>query len=113
MSPEHCLKLDRWQGPPHINKARQVSSCIVCSCSREVFVYSVCFDLKQSTTSQKLRNAPLNLHHVSSQCFGSFVFFFCFFLMSYPNLERADERHCLSILFIWKLTKARGQRLIC
>ena len=22
-SPEHCLKLERWQGPPHINKAEQ------------------------------------------------------------------------------------------
>ena len=23
MSPEHCLKLGRWQGPPHINKVKQ------------------------------------------------------------------------------------------
>ena len=23
MSPEHCLKLERWQGPPHINKVQQ------------------------------------------------------------------------------------------
>ena len=22
-SPEHCLKLERWQGPPHINKVKQ------------------------------------------------------------------------------------------
>ena len=21
--PEHCLKLDRWQGPPHVNKGKQ------------------------------------------------------------------------------------------
>ena len=23
MSPEHCLKLERWQGPPHVNKVKQ------------------------------------------------------------------------------------------
>ena len=22
-SPEHCVKLERWQGPPHINKVEQ------------------------------------------------------------------------------------------
>ena len=23
-SPEHCLRLERWQGPPHINKVRHM-----------------------------------------------------------------------------------------
>ena len=22
-SPEHCLKLERWQGPPHVNNVKQ------------------------------------------------------------------------------------------
>ena len=38
MSPEHCLKLERWQGPPNVNKARQ--SEIVLS-FKVKFVYSV------------------------------------------------------------------------
>ena len=27
--PEHCLKLERWQGPPHINKVKTVWNCVV------------------------------------------------------------------------------------
>ena len=26
---EHCLKIERWQGPPHINKVRQSKLCTV------------------------------------------------------------------------------------
>ena len=29
MSPEHCLKLERWQGPPHINvKLNSMEMCL-------------------------------------------------------------------------------------
>ena len=27
-SPEHCLKLERWQGPPHINKVKQYETVL-------------------------------------------------------------------------------------
>ena len=27
-SPEHCLKLERWQGPPHINKVKQYKTLL-------------------------------------------------------------------------------------
>ena len=27
-SPELCLKLERWQGPPHINKAKQYETVL-------------------------------------------------------------------------------------
>ena len=27
-SPEQCLKLERWQGPPHINKGRQYETVL-------------------------------------------------------------------------------------
>ena len=28
ISPEHCLKLERWQGPPHINKVKQCETVL-------------------------------------------------------------------------------------
>ena len=117
-SPEHCLKWDRWQGPPHINKARQcevvLSVYSVYSVVKSLFIQfvSVWSSQRRSVSSSwNLHNAPTSL-----SCFLTeyrpffFLFRFGFFLLSNPNLERADERHCPSILFIWKLKKARGQR---
>ena len=34
--PEHCLKVERWQGPPHINKVKQYETVLSFK-----FVYSV------------------------------------------------------------------------
>ena len=31
--PEHCLKLERWQGPPHINKVKQYEIVLSCKVS--------------------------------------------------------------------------------
>ena len=28
MVPEHCLKLERWQGPPHINKVKRYETVL-------------------------------------------------------------------------------------
>ena len=37
--PEHCLKLERWQGPPHVNKVKQHET--VSSVSRSVYLFSL------------------------------------------------------------------------
>ena len=29
-SPEHCLKLERWQGPPHMNKMKEHETVLSC-----------------------------------------------------------------------------------
>ena len=60
-SPEQRLKLDRWQGPPHINKLKQyetVSSYV----NEEVFSLSMFWhETNQPMKTQKLQSAPLNL----------------------------------------------------
>ena len=25
--PEHCLKIEKWQGPPHVNRVKQYKLC--------------------------------------------------------------------------------------
>ena len=48
---EHCLKLESWQGPPHINNEKQYEIVLsfklsLFSHENKEFVYSVCSGLK-------------------------------------------------------------------
>ena len=57
-SPEPCVNLQRWQGPPRINKVKQheiVLSLKVCSFSHEnkEFVYLVCLGIQKRNKSMK------------------------------------------------------------
>ena len=58
MSLEHCLRLERWQGPPHVNKLRSVSAF-------SIKTKRVCLDRKKHQPMKidhfwlKLHSAPL------------------------------------------------------
>ena len=41
MSPEHSLKRERWQGPPHINKVNQYEAVLSFKVSYVLSLYSV------------------------------------------------------------------------
>ena len=73
-SQEHCLKLEVWQGPPHVNKVKQYETLLsfkvslfiqfIQSRKQREFVYFVCLGikkrLKKKTSSPKLHSAPLS-----------------------------------------------------
>ena len=54
--PEHCLKLERWQGPPHINKMKQYETVLsfkitlyvqfIQSWKQRDFAYIVCLGMR-------------------------------------------------------------------
>ena len=46
MSPELCSKLERWQGPPHINKGKQLE-IVLSFGKRRDFVYSICLHINK------------------------------------------------------------------
>ena len=55
-SPEHCLKLERWQGPPNIKKVKQdeVVLSFKVSYTNKVFFYLVCLGFKKKSPNEKL-----------------------------------------------------------
>ena len=62
-SPEHCLKLERWQGPPHVHKVKQheIVRCpflrSVCLSSHESRVVEDLFSCDLKTSSPKPHRA--------------------------------------------------------
>ena len=40
-SPEHSLKLERWQGPPHMNKVTQYEMLLSFAVNESVFIWFV------------------------------------------------------------------------
>ena len=85
-TPEHCLKLERWQGPPNINKVKQYEIVLsfkvslynqfIHSWKWRQFVYLVCLGIKESVSedrsliitisSPKLRCAPFKNTHTET-----------------------------------------------
>ena len=45
-SPEHCLELEKWQGPPHTNKDIHYKIVFIQSCKQRPFFYLVCSSVK-------------------------------------------------------------------
>ena len=72
--PEQCLKLERWQGPPHINTMKQYKLCFplrsVCLFSDEDEQFDLVIILfwqrKIHISYPKLRTAPL-IHFLQSR----------------------------------------------
>ena len=61
MSTEHFLKLERWQGPPHVNKVKLYEtvssfkvSLFIQSWKQWKFVYLVCLGLKKLNRIEKV-----------------------------------------------------------
>ena len=60
--PEHCLKLERWQGPPNINKLKQYETLLsfkfslliqfVKSWKQRLFICLVCLGIKKHQSDQ-------------------------------------------------------------
>ena len=50
--PEHCVKIERWQGPPHINKAKQYETVLLFKVSKKQFGHLVCRKKKKLKISQ-------------------------------------------------------------
>ena len=78
-APEHCLKLERWQGPPHTNKVKQYEIVFVYSVIKTknrvcLFSFFWCknnqFLLWLKYIPPKLRNAPLKSLKLLNECSG-------------------------------------------
>ena len=66
-SPEHCLKQERWQGPPHINKVKQyetVLSFMVSLVIQSEFVYLFCLGIKRSVNLLLIKMSSHNSLHL-------------------------------------------------
>ena len=74
ISPEHCLELGRWQGPPHINKVKQYETVLSLKVSLFIkswkwILYVVCLDIQNISPedfSLLINISAQNIHSVPS-----------------------------------------------
>ena len=83
-SPEHCLELKRWQGPPHINK---VNSMKLCSLWKSVCLSSFIFN-----------------HENKESLFVQFAQPMTIFLLRLKKLKRAPLTGNLTIKYLVKMS---------
>ena len=83
LSQEHCVKLERWQGPPHISKVKQYAIVLsfklilfiqfIQSQKQRDFIYLVCLHIKKNLSlfSIKILSPKLHSAHLKYQtgCF--------------------------------------------
>ena len=108
-SPKHCLKLESWQGPPHINKTKQreivlsfkasLFSQFIQSWKQRQSVYLVCWGMNKisqwrsfSSPSPKLRSAPLNKWCIQQIIENSVLRILC---QTNPTGSSRPARECL------------------